>query len=132
MIEPIGSFKIVWQDQCIIETYFTTNDITKEDLNIIYQKTKNAKYITSGTTFQEQVWQAILQIPYGETRTYKDIAIAINKPKAYRAVANACGKNKLPMIIPCHRVVGVNHIGGYTYQYGNCKKLKQFILDYEK
>ena len=52
------------------------------------------------SNFQEMVWQEIEKIPYGETRTYKDIAIAIGKPNAYRAVANACGKNPLPIIRP--------------------------------
>ena len=54
------------------------------------------------TVFQQQVWDQIDKIPYGQTRTYKDIAIAIGKPKASRAVANACGKNPTPIIRPCH------------------------------
>ena len=58
-----------------------------------------------GTEFQIEVWEEISKIPYGETRTYKDLAIAIGKPKSFRAVANACGKNPYPPIIPCHRVV---------------------------
>ena len=60
----------------------------------------------SGTAFQKKVWKALSTIPYGELRTYQDIAKAIKHPKAFRAVGNANGKNKLPIIIPCHRVVG--------------------------
>ena len=58
-----------------------------------------------GTNFQRTVWKEISKIPFGETRTYKDLAIAIGKPNSLRAVANACGKNPYPVIIPCHRVI---------------------------
>jgi len=68
-----------------------------------------------GTAFQQQVWQAIAQIPAGKTKTYGELAQAIGRPRAYRAVANACGKNPLPIFIPCHRVVAANgKIGGFT------------------
>ena len=79
--------------------------------------------------FQKLVWQEIEKIPYGETRTYKDIAIAIGKPNAYRAVANACGKNPIPIIRPCHRVIcSDGSIGGYSGPGGaKLKKLFYFI-----
>lgn len=68
-----------------------------------------------GTTFQQQVWQAIAEIPPGKTKTYGELAQAIGRPRAYRAVANACGKNPLPVFIPCHRVLAANgNIGGFT------------------
>jgi methylated-DNA-[protein]-cysteine S-methyltransferase len=68
-----------------------------------------------GTNFQKMVWTELKKIPFGETRTYKEIAVAIGKPKAARAVANACGKNPYPIIIPCHRVVRSDGtIGGFT------------------
>jgi methylated-DNA-[protein]-cysteine S-methyltransferase len=67
------------------------------------------------TSFQIDVWNQIKKIPKGETRSYKEIAIAIGNPKAFRAVANACGKNPNPIIVPCHRVIASNgSIGGYT------------------
>jgi len=67
-----------------------------------------------GTDFQIKVWNEIKKIPKGSVRTYKEIAIAINHPKSYRAVANACKKNPHPIIIPCHRVIRSNgRIGGY-------------------
>jgi methylated-DNA-[protein]-cysteine S-methyltransferase len=72
-----------------------------------------------GTEFQVKVWRAIAKIPKGEVRTYKQLARTIKKPKAIRAVANACGKNPYPIKIPCHRVVGSNGcIGGYSGKGG--------------
>ncbi|MCZ6186452.1 methylated-DNA--[protein]-cysteine S-methyltransferase [Campylobacter ureolyticus] len=67
-----------------------------------------------GTEFEKNVYNALLKIPYGEVRTYKEIAKSINHPKAYRAVGNANSKNKIPIIVPCHRVISNSGIGGYT------------------
>ena len=83
-----------------------------------------------GTNFQRTVWKEISKIPFGETRTYKDLAIAIGKPNSSRAVANACGKNPYPVIIPCHRVVRSDgKLGGYS-GVGGIKR-KQKLLDSE-
>jgi AraC family transcriptional regulator of adaptative response/methylated-DNA-[protein]-cysteine methyltransferase len=69
-----------------------------------------------GTVFQEKVWKALAAIPRGETRSYAEIARAIGHPKGYRAVAQACGANKIAVLIPCHRVVASNgDTGGYAY-----------------
>jgi AraC family transcriptional regulator of adaptative response/methylated-DNA-[protein]-cysteine methyltransferase len=66
------------------------------------------------TTFQLRVWQALLSIPYGETRSYRDIAEAIGQPTAVRAVARACAANPVPLVVPCHRVIRSDgDIGGY-------------------
>ena len=62
-----------------------------------------------GTDFQRQVWDVLLKIPYGETRSYKEIAIDINNIKGIRAVAQAIGANGICIFIPCHRVIGSNH-----------------------
>ena len=76
-----------------------------------------------GTEFQVKVWKEISKIPYGETRTYKDIAIAIGKPNSSRAVANACGKNLYFPGIPCHRVIRSDgKLGGYSGEGGIKKK----------
>ncbi len=84
-----------------------------------------------GTAFQKLVWDEIEKIPYGEVRTYKDIAIAIGNPKASRAVANACGKNPTPIIRPCHRVICTNgDIGGYSAPGGAIEKKR--LIDSEK
>jgi len=68
------------------------------------------------TAFQKQVWQALQKIPYGETRTYADIAHSIGKPHAIRAVGNACGANPIALLVPCHRVVRSDgSLGGYHW-----------------
>ena len=69
----------------------------------------------SGTDFQIKVWNAISKIPKGKVKTYKELARSIRKPKASRAVANACGKNPFPIKIPCHRVIRSDgRLGGYS------------------
>ncbi len=68
-----------------------------------------------GTSFQQMVWSALADIPYGELRSYKDIANAIGKPKAVRAVGAANGSNPLPIVVPCHRVIGSDgSLTGFT------------------
>ena len=68
-----------------------------------------------GTEFRMKVWNEMRRIPYGETVTYKELARRIGSPDACRAVANACGANPFPILIPCHRVVASGgRIGGYT------------------
>ena len=82
-----------------------------------------------GTRFQIKVWEEISKIPYGETRTYKDLAIAIGNPKSSRAVANACGQNPYPPTIPCHRVIRTDgKIGGYSGK-GGIKTKKKLLLE---
>lgn len=81
--------------------------------------------MNKGTAFQKKVWKETLKIPKGSVTTYKKLAIAINHPKAYRAVANALGKNPLPIIIPCHRVIASNGtLGGYSLKGGPNTKRK--------
>ena len=78
-----------------------------------------------GTEFQKRVWNEIKKIPEGETRSYKDIAVALRKPNSSRAVANACGKNPFLEDIPCHRVIRSDGtLGGYSGRGGIKKKLK--------
>ncbi|MDC0557571.1 MGMT family protein [Pelagibacterales bacterium] len=75
--------------------------------------------ILNGTKFQIKVWKAISKIPRGQVRTYKDLAKLIKKPKAIRAVANACSKNPYPIKIPCHRVIRSDgSLGGYSGRGG--------------
>ena len=78
-----------------------------------------------GTDFQIKVWYAISKIPKGKVKTYKDLARSIRKPKASRAVANACGKNHFPIKIPCHRVIRSDgRLGGYSGKGGIKTKRK--------
>lgn len=80
--------------------------------------------LLAGTDFQKKVWKELLNIPYGQTKTYKEIAKAINNEKATRAVATAIGKNPLIIIIPCHRVIGSDgKLRGYAYGVETKKKL---------
>ena len=68
-----------------------------------------------GTDFQESVWQALTAIPYGETVSYADIARAIGRPRSARPTGGAVGRNPLPIIVPCHRVIGTDHtLTGFT------------------
>ena len=67
-----------------------------------------------GTPFQVAVWKEMLRIPAGETLSYGDVARNIGRPRAFRAVAQACGANPVPVVVPCHRVVASNGLGGYT------------------
>ena len=83
----------------------------------------------SGTVFQKKVWNALRAIPYGQTRSYKEVASMIGNPKAMRAVGMANNKNPLPIVIPCHRVIGSKgDLVGYAYGV----KIKQFLLDLEQ
>lgn len=82
-----------------------------------------------GSTFQKAVWQALLAIPYGETRSYKDIAQTVGSPKGFRAVGMANNKNPLAIFIPCHRVVGAN---GALTGYAGGLDMKKYLLDLEE
>lgn len=80
-----------------------------------------------GTPFQQTVWRAINSIPHGETRSYAWLAAQVGKSKGFQAVAQACGANRLPLLIPCHRVVGTDGLGGF----GGGLKLKKLFLKVE-
>ena len=82
-----------------------------------------------GTPYQQRVWHALQQIPYGTTRTYGEIATAIGNPRASRAVGMACNKNPLLLIVPCHRVVGA---GGKLTGFAYGTDAKQWLLELEK
>jgi len=82
-----------------------------------------------GTEFQMAVWQALQKIPFGETRSYKDIAASIGRPKAVRAVGMANNRNPISIIIPCHRVIGHD---GKLVGYGGGLPLKQRLLELER
>jgi AraC family transcriptional regulator of adaptative response/methylated-DNA-[protein]-cysteine methyltransferase len=81
-----------------------------------------------GSPFQRRVWEELLAIPYGERRSYEQIALAVGKPKAARAVGRANGLNRISILIPCHRLVNKN---GQLAGYGGGLWRKQFLLDLE-
>lgn len=82
-----------------------------------------------GTDFQKKVWNELIKIPYGETRTYKDIARSINVPQGYRAVGNALNKNPVLIVIPCHRVIGSD---GKLTGFRGGLELKAKLLELER
>lgn len=112
-----GSSKIIDETVRQLEEYFKGERLTFE-----------VPILTGGTDFQHSVWGALQAIPYGDTRTYSEIAQLVGKPKAVRAVANAIGANALSIIIPCHRVIGS---GNSLTGYAGGLQAKQFLLSLE-
>lgn len=86
-------------------------------------------YELHGTPFQKRVWNALCEIPYGETRTYGEIAKAVGNPKACRAVGMANHNNPIAIVVPCHRVIGAN---GKLTGYGGGLDMKEYLLELEK
>lgn len=104
---------------------------TERRLKAYFDKKPNAFSIPldfSGTEFQKKVWNALLTIPYGETRSYLQIARQIGHPKAMRAVGAAIGKNPISIVVPCHRVIGAN---GKLTGFAGGLPIKQYLLDIE-
>ena len=123
-----------------IESYAGSEFRQEEHPYFELLKTQIAEYFTgirkdfdlplhlAGSQFQVSVWKALMEIPYGETRSYKKQAIALGNEKAIRAVAGANGENGIAIIIPCHRVIGEN---GSLTGYGGGLQRKQWLLDHE-
>jgi methylated-DNA-[protein]-cysteine S-methyltransferase len=96
-------------------------------LTDFYHLFSNTMLELKGTLFQKKVWDAIMNIPKGEVRTYKEIAISIGRPNVYRAVASACKHNPYPIDIPCHRVIpSTGGVGNYLGVV-NCEKKKRLL-----
>lgn len=93
------------------------------------RKTFSLNLNPQGTAFQKAVWQELLKIPFGQTASYLDIAMAIGNPKAIRAVGAANGQNRIPIIIPCHRVIGSD---GSLVGFGGGIWRKEWLLKHEK
>lgn len=110
------------------------SDLTKEAIHQLAEyfsgtrKSFDLPLEMNGTEFQKKVWNELCNIPYGETRSYKDIAEKIGNPKAVRAVGGANNKNKLMIIVPCHRVVGAD---GSLIGYAGGIEMKQKLLELE-
>lgn len=92
------------------------------------RKNFNLPITFEGTDFQKSVWKALQDIPYGETRTYKEIAVEIGNEKACRAVGMANNKNPITIMVPCHRVIGTN---GKLVGYAGGLKTKEYLLEIE-
>jgi len=97
-----------------------------EELLAGRQPSKSIALDIRGTAFQQRVWQVLQRIPTGKTQTYSEVASAIGKPRAVRAVANACASNRLAVVVPCHRVVRSNgELSGYRWGADRKKRLLQ-------
>lgn len=112
-----------------VKTNFTEKVFTElEEYFESERKEFTFKYEMRGTEFQKKVWSALCDIPYGETRTYKDIAVAIGNQKASRAVGMANNKNPIAIVVPCHRVIGAN---GKLVGYAGGLDIKEALLKIE-
>ncbi len=109
----------------------TLKKVCQQLLEYLQGKRKEftVKIALEGTAFQKKVWEAMQHIPYGETCSYKDIAIAIGNPKAAIAIGQAARKNPVAIIIPCHRVIGAN---GDLKGYAGRIEIKEWLLNLEK
>ena len=142
----IGKITIVEEDNKIINVYFDSEDTPKDinicETNILKEagrqlqeyflgvRTKFELQLNpKGTDFMKDVWSALEKIPYGETKTYGEIAKIIGKDKAYRAVGLANNRNPIPIFIPCHRVIGAN---GKLVGYAGGLDIKKQLLELEK
>lgn len=138
---PCGRLKIGYTDKAIRYVLFTDekesgkpsalSELAASQLTEYFsgkRKDFDLPLEPQGTEFRKKVWSALTEIPYGETRSYKDIAESIGNPKACRAVGGANNKNPISIIIPCHRVVGAD---GSLVGYGGGLDKKTMLLDLE-
>ena len=143
---PIGPLNLAVSEQGLVALEFDRKTFPpRKDKNVAWQKSveKTAPYARElreyfagkrrefsfaldlrGTPFQKQCWQALLAIPYGETRTYADIARAIKNPQAFRAVGLANNRNPIAIVVPCHRVIRTDgELAGYRWGLQRKQKL---------
>ena len=129
---PLGTLQIEATERGLCGIWFPSRSIdqgptsktnrvislAKQELNAYFTgelTTFSVPLDWQGTRFQESVWQALLAIPYGKTATYGDVARAIGRPRSSRPVGGAVGKNPLPIIVPCHRIIGSDgSLTGFT------------------
>ena len=151
MESPVGALKLVAHDQALVAVMWDNEDHKRVRLAELIEniqhplllkvKQQLEKYFAGqrqqfnlpldfqGTDFQQRVWRALLTIPYGETRSYKDIALQIGNEKAVRAVGAANGRNPISIIAPCHRVIGS---GGALVGFAGGLDKKQILLSLEQ
>lgn len=140
---PIGILEIICSEDEVLSVMFAEKEDKITKTNAILEKTMlqlneyfngsrkefDLKIRLEGTDFQKQVWHALTKIPYAKTLTYKELALKVGNEKAMRAVGNANSKNKVGIIIPCHRVIGSN---GDLTGYAGGKHRKKWLLEHEK
>lgn len=144
---PIGILEIIGTDQAISSILFVERELIE---NTVQEETPQVlrdcltqidnyfkgelheftfPYVMNGTIFQQSVWNALKGISYAETGSYKDIAVSIGNEKAIRAVGSANGRNKLTIVIPCHRIIGTN---GKLTGYAGGLWRKEWLLQHEQ
>lgn len=140
---PLGPITLQSDGKALTYVSFGVNGVLGDDEHVIFNQTKGEldEYFSgkrktfsvpvriSGTPFQNLVWKALLQIPYGQTRSYEDIAIQIGNPKACRAIGMANNRNNIGILIPCHRVIGKN---GSLVGYAGGLDKKVALLELER
>lgn len=140
---PVGKIKIIEEDNRVVEIRFVKDEknISPNTEILKLAKKEFKEYFTGkrkvftfpikldGREFSLKVYKALMGIPYGETRSYKDIAIKIGNENSQRAVGGANNKNKLPIVTPCHRVIGRN---GKLVGYAEGLEIKQKLLELER
>ena len=139
---PVGLLEIAEQAQHIVHIFFVEQTHTAAQCNPLLTEAKaqllsylegklqrfDLPMAPQGTEFQQQVWQALRQIPYGTTCSYQDIALALGNANSVRAVGAANGKNPISIIVPCHRVIGKS---GKLTGYAGGLSRKAWLLDLE-
>ncbi|NIQ39009.1 MAG: methylated-DNA--[protein]-cysteine S-methyltransferase [Proteobacteria bacterium] len=144
-LSPLGPVRILGRESSIVEVGFCSGDVKNwrdsgpdilfECLSQLdeYFRGKREKFnltlAPQGTTFQKRVWRELLRIPYGETRSYKQIARNLGNGQAARPVGGANARNPISIIIPCHRVIGTR---GDLVGYGGGLRRKKWLLNHEK
>lgn len=146
-VSPIGILEIVGTETAIQsilfvereDVQFETDEGTPEVLNTCYReideyfqgrrRSFTFSYEVEGTVFQQGVWQALVMIPYAETTSYRALAVTLGRERAVRAVGSANGRNRLSIVIPCHRVIGSN---GTLTGYAGGLWRKEWLLRHEQ
>ncbi|MGD0853135.1 MAG: methylated-DNA--[protein]-cysteine S-methyltransferase [Acidimicrobiales bacterium] len=141
---PVGVWSVVGSDEGVTHIHLPQDEMTAskgtapkpvadaaEQLREYFsgsRRTFKVKLAPSpATDFQSDVWEALRRIPYGQVRTYAEVADAVDRPRAHRAVGNANHANPWPIVIPCHRVVSSVGLGGY----GGGEGVKRYLLELE-
>lgn len=142
---PIGKIEIHYTDVGLKSIQFVEGELENEFENLDFLGFKivselekyfeNGSYVmdlpidwSQGTEFQQKVWKALMEIPAGVTKTYRDIAEQISQPQAAQAVGNANGQNPILLLVPCHRIIGTNNqLIGYRGELWR----KQWLLEHE-
>jgi methylated-DNA-[protein]-cysteine S-methyltransferase len=147
---PVGDLKLVGNDNGLAAVLWAVERPRRVVLDIVGERPEHPSLVDTefqlkqyfdgdrrafdltlnfqGTEFQKRVWSALLRIPFGETRTYRQIAVALGKPNACRAVGAANGRNPISIIAPCHRLVGT---GGTLTGFAGGLEAKAYLLNFE-